>query len=381
MRQDVEFLAGHLPHRRAVTEGERSAAEYIRERLGAYIQDVAIDDFYSIESYAYVFASYYAEFLVVALIAWWFPWVALVYGLVVFVLYMAEFTAYPVLSRLLPHYETQNVVARALSPEPKRFLVVTAHYDSPVDSLVTRLRGSPWLGRLHALTVLAMVLVLVSCAAAALNVFAVSETPWELWLRWAGVGWLAVAAGVVLIGETRGEPMLGARHNAAGVAALLALAAALRDNPLRHVDVWLVATGAKEPWMQGMRRLLTGLDVDPDHTYFINIAHVGAGELRYEIGEGMLHLYPCAKELVGLAAHVAPMFRARPLAYRGFPTDTLVPLVRGYKAMGVMAAGPNGLPDGFSLDEDTPGSVDYELLSRAAGFVEAIVRRLDSPVS
>ena len=83
MRRDIEFLAGNLTHRGASTESERTAAEYIRERFCVHTPNTEIDDFFAIESPWLLFASYYGEFLIVALLAFWQPWFAFGYGAVV----------------------------------------------------------------------------------------------------------------------------------------------------------------------------------------------------------------------------------------------------------------------------------------------------------
>ena len=85
----MEYLAGVLPHRGANTRGERSAAEYLAERFKQYTLDVELDDFHSIDGEWLLFASYYAEFTVVAILALWWPLVAFGYGLAVFTAYLA----------------------------------------------------------------------------------------------------------------------------------------------------------------------------------------------------------------------------------------------------------------------------------------------------
>ena len=91
IRKDMLFLAGKLAHRGAQTDEEREAAHFLQRRFREYTPNVEIDDFSAIENYLYLFASYLTEFLVVAVLAVWFPAFATVYGIGVFLVYWAEF--------------------------------------------------------------------------------------------------------------------------------------------------------------------------------------------------------------------------------------------------------------------------------------------------
>lgn len=376
MRQDVEFLAGRLLHRGANTENERLAAEYIHERFSAHAPEARIDDFYSINSFHILFASYYVEFLVVALLATWFPWGGLGYGLVVFMLYMAEFTGYPVLRRLLPQYETQNVLARFPVEDHKRLLVVTAHYDSPKET-VLRQPGSGrrfWVAQL--ILVFCMTAILITCAVDGMDILDGSDYRVDIWARWIAVTALLASALTLYTSESNAEYTRGAVCNASGVSVLLYLAERLEQEPLESTEVCLVATGSKETWLSGMHHFVTEAKLERKSTYFLNVAHVGAGMLRYATGEGMMHVFSSAKELLEAARGAAGEYRASQVTYRGLPTDALIPLARGYKALGIVGTGPDGWPMDLG-EEDAITGVEYTVLNRAAGFTEAIMRRLD----
>ena len=378
LKQDVEYLAGKLPHRGANTDNERLAAEYLQSRFAAHTPQAEIEDFHSIDTYAYLFAAYYVEFVIVALLATWFPWIGLAYGSVIFVMYLAEFTGYSVMGRFLPQYETQNVMARFMSRDPKRLLIVTSHYDSPKATALTHPSRARWLRWAHLGVVFCMLTIIVSCAAAGMGVLEGSEYRADIWLRWVSVAMLMSAALVLYVGESQAEFVSGAVNNASGVAALLQLAESLKEEPPDTTDVWLVATGSKETWLNGMRRLMLGLNLDKERTYFLNIAHVGAGDLRYVTGEGMMHVFPSSKELLKEARELAPEFDATPIKYRGFPTDALIPLTRGYKAMTIMATDAHGLPAHWNWHSDAVSEIQMDVLSRAAAYAEAIVRRVDA---
>ena len=378
IERDMAYLAGELPHRGANTDSERAAAEYIRDRFSEYTADTDIDDFYSIESYYYLFASYYAEFLVVAVVAFWLPRFALCYGTVAFLAYLFEFMGYRTFSRLMPRFETQNVGARFLGTRPKRTVVVLAHYDSPRDAVFANPRFLPWLRAAHLAIVVCMLLVILTCATEATGLFRNIEVPVDLVVRWTAVGMLLSAALTMFYSAARGEFVSGANGNASGVAALLALASRLARDRLEETDVYLLATGSKGTWMSGMRHFVKTHTLDPETTYFLNLEHVGAGQLHYTTAEGMLVPFRSGSELVAAAEAVAQAHDATPRRFQAVPTDALIPLARGFKTMSIVTLDAGGLPQDWHWYTDTLNHVDHGLIDKAASFAQAILRQLEA---
>ncbi len=374
MRRDIEFLAGNLVHRGASTESERTAAEYIRERFSVHTPNTEIDDFFAIESPWLLFASYYGEFLIVALLAFWQPWFAFGYGAVVSALYLLEFTGYRVLALILPQYETQNVVARILGDRPKKLFVITAHYDTPKFSAITSPQFQPWLRTMHIVVLACMLAVLGSCAAEALGVVGGGEGyRYDLVIRWCAVTTLLCAAVALFTCEYSGEFTRGASDNASGVAVLLDLAQRFTHERMDEADIWLVATGSKETWLNGMRRFMSTHRIDKANTYFLNVDHVGSGDLHFVTSEGLLQSFAADRELLRAARREAARHNATPLAWHGLPSDAYLPMVRGFRALSITATdGKNAYDD----DSDRAGAIDYATVTAAASYAEAILRRL-----
>ncbi|MDQ1256674.1 MAG: family peptidase, partial [Candidatus Hydrogenedentes bacterium] len=344
IQRDLRFLASELPHRGANTDSERAAADYIQKRFHEYTPDASLDDFYSIESYYHLFASYYAEFAIVAVVAFWSPLVALVYGAVVLLAYLFEFLGYHTFSLLLPQYETQNVMAQFLATDPKQVFVVSAHYDSPRDGMFTHPHFVPWLRTAHLAITACMALVVISCATETVGIFDGFSIPVDLVARWTAVGVLLSAAFVFFYSAMNCDYVRGANGNASGVAALINLAERLAENPIEQADVCLLATGSKDSWMNGIRHFIKGHTLDRDYTYFLNIENVGAGELHYTVEEGMLQTMPSAPELVRAAEAAAGKHGAKPCGLRTVPTDAQIPLARGFRAMSIVALDAEGVP-------------------------------------
>ncbi|MCC6795220.1 MAG: M28 family peptidase [Candidatus Hydrogenedentes bacterium] len=369
MRRDIEYLAGNLTHRGASTESERAAAEYIRDRFTVHTANTEIDDFFAIESPWLLFSSYYAEYLIVALLAFWQPWFAFGYGAIVSILYLLEFSGYRVLALILPQYETQNVVARILGDRPKKLFVITAHYDTPKFSAVTSPQFQPWLRTLHIIVLACMFAVLASCAAEALGIVGMEGYRYDLVLRWCAVTALLCFAVALFTCEYSGEFTRGASDNASGVAVLLDLAQRFTHDRIDGADVWLVATGSKETWLSGMRRFLNTHTIDKTNTYFLNIDQVGSGELRYITAEGLLQSLNADPELLGIAAREAVRHQASALTWRGLPSDAFLAMARGFRALSITA-----IDEKTYDDSDRAGGIDYSTVTAAASYAEGIIR-------
>ena len=373
------YLAARLLHRGAQTHLERDAAEYLRDRLKTYTADVEMDDFSAIENPTYLFASYYAEFLVVSVLAIWWPRFALVYGGLVFLAYLAEFLGYPLFSRFLPQYESQNVVARFMAPRAKRLCIVTAYYDSGSASPLSDPGIVPWLRRAHFLMLTCMALVLATCAVEALPLRTDGGFTFIAHLRWIAVGVLLSAAVALFYISTQHEDIRGANSNASGVAGLLSLAARFNEKPLDNTDLWLIATGSHEGWMSGIRHFLaTHQNLDRKNTLFINLESVGAGRLHYLTAEGMLHRYPADADLLSAAQEYASDHDATPATLSAVPSGAHVLLARGFRTLSIMGLDEQGLPVNWNWFDDKITEVDENAIARAAGLAEAVLRRLDT---
>ena len=376
LRRDLEYLTGVLPHRGSNTNSERSAAEYLAARFKEFTLDVEIDDFHSLDGEWLLYASYFAEFTVVAILAGWWPFIAFGYGLFVFLSYLAEATGYRIFGRLLPQYESQNVIFRFVAPKPRRLFIVTAHYDSPRDSPLQAPRVRPWLRSVQLFLVLCMVVVVVSCAAQGFGIFESLQFAYDVAVRWTAVGCLLGAAAFLVFAELTCEYGRGAWNNASGTAVLLELARRFHANGLDQADLWLVATGSKEAGLNGMRHFMKTHKLDPVSTFFLNIDSVGAPRLHYVTAEGMLATFQSSKTLLAIAEPAAREFQATPVRHREFPSDALIPLARGFNAL-TLTSSYETPPEDRLLSDDTHLDVRDDALLAASGLAEAILRRLD----
>ena len=379
IHDDLMYLAGRLLHRSAQSEFERDAALFIQGRFGEYTPDVSLEPFHAPENYPYLFASYLSEFLIVGAIAFWWPEVAFGYGLAVFILYMAEFSGFRGLSRFLPQFPSQNVVARFLGTRPRCTIVVTAYYDSGCAWPLVAPERIRLLRPAHLILVGCMVVAIATCAADALALPDSLPNTVSASIRWTAIGILGLAALTLFLTASQGEDIRGANNNASGVAALLGLAQKLKDQPLEDADVLLVATGSHEAWMSGMRHFLSAHRLPRGDTYFLNLEGVGAGRLYYLKTEGFLHRLAADPAMTGLANALSVGHPIHPGSLRAVPTEAHAPLSRGMKAMTVMGLDRSGVPAHWCQIEDRVTGVETaqiaEVIDFSAVYIEALARQ------
>lgn len=370
------YLAGRLLHRSAQSECERDAAEYIERRFKEHTPEVSSESFFCIENYPYLFASYFSEFLVVGILSIYWPLMAFLYGGAVFIFYLMEFSGFRGLSRFMPQYPSQNVVARFQAVRPRSLIVVTAHYDSGCASPLTAPTIIPWLRVLNYVLIAAMVIVLATCVADFIAMRNGESGEIAMALRALGIGTLMAGALALFMASSRGEDIRGANGNASGVAALLGLADVIgRDQP-EEADVWLVATGSHESWMGGMRQFLVEHRLDRENTYFLNLEGIGTGDLHMLAEEGMLHALRADPTMLRHARDLADRHGLKEGRMRAVPTGAYIPLMREMKAMTVMGLDEDGLPPHWNQISDRVLEVEEKSIAQVTAFSDEFIREL-----
>ena len=198
---------------------------------------------------------------------------------------------------------------------------------------------------------------------------------------------LVLLVGVFMLADIELSDIVpGANDNASGVATALSLAEALDAEPPENLDVWLLFTGGEECQMEGMRAFIRAhrKSIDPENTYFVVLDAVGAGEVRYETGEGLAVTYDMDRRLVQLCDAVATADRengnrlaAKPLR-QAFATDALPARIAKLRATAITCLADGSLlPVNYHRPEDVPNRIEGEALDRAHDFALELARALD----
>ena len=285
------------------------------------------------------------------------------------------------LRRALPRRPAHNVVAEVGPEDAGRTIVLVAHHDTAHPGLLfhpaipetlfglfprvlERSNTSPGL----------MWPVVFGPVAVAAGALTGSRLLTELGTVFAVGSALAFAD----IGARQAVP--GANDNATGVAALLAIAAALAERPTENTRVMLVST-SEEALNEGMQffcnRYFSRLPVD--RTFFLSIDTLGSPHLLVLRGEGMFGVKEYPREslqlLDGLADELGiwlfPNLRLRNA------TDGVFPLAAGYQCASLCSCTKLKQPANYHWPTDVPENVDYGTLGDAIRLIEAVVRRLD----
>ena len=198
----------------------------------------------------------------------------------------------------------------------------------------------------------------------------------------AGAGLFLSAGGTASFADiARDRIVPGANDNLTGVAVLVAVAEALRAEPVEGLRVLLVSCGAEEVLQGGVYGFVDRhlKQLDPGQTSVLNLDTLGSPRLIMLEGEGPVvmedYCGPDFRDLVARVAESAGIELRRGMRART-STDAVVPSHAGYPTttLSSMTAW-KGLSN-YHKPTDTPENVDYETVESAARLAEAVVREL-----
>lgn len=379
--------------RLAGTDAERRAANRLAERLRELGRKADVEPTYVHPQAPLVYAAHVALAFAGSLIAVVEPVAG--FALVLFAatsLYLDLNTRLYLLRRLFFRRASQNVVSPGPDPEAGARLLLVAHYDAARTGAIyapkqarRAARIARWLP-FHPTRLLfwsmALLVPLLGARMAGVESDAISlaQLPFTLTL---------LVAMFLLVDIQLSPVAPGANDNASGVAAALGIAAALRAEPTRNLDVSVVLTGGEECGLEGMRALLRSRRkrLDRKRTFVVAIDSVGTGDVRWVAAEGLAVPFEMDRRLLELCEAVAEAersgdrrYEAAPL-HHGFATDALAARVRGLPATAVTCLEPGALlPARYHTAADRPDAIDPDSLERAELFTLDLIRALDRDV-
>jgi Zn-dependent M28 family amino/carboxypeptidase len=277
---------------------------------------------------------------------------------------------------------TVNVVAEAGDRHAERTLVVLAHHDAPQTGL---LFDQSLQKRLFEL---------------APERIGHAKRPLPQWwiglagpifsLLAAGSGRRRLALGGVLFGFAgtavvadiwRSPTVAGANDNLSGVAALVALAELLREQPAEGLRVLLVSCGAEETLQDGIRAFIARhrAALPIERTSFVNLDTVGSPHLVMLEAEGPIRMEryrgPWLRDLLAESAEYLEIPLERGFEARA-STDSIIPSRAGYPTATLLSITDWRSPANYHLPSDVPGNLDYRTVAEAARLVHELIGRL-----
>ena len=382
IREDLLKLAVEIGPRGACTPAEAKAADHIAGRFAERGLAVTTEEFSTIDTYSYLYIVYLSIAIIFGFLShWlWFVYFAAPIAVLNAVAFASDLETFPLVSRVLPHKKSRNVIAEQPSEDDSIGLVVVAHYDSARSALSFgpnlvknfRLSFSLMIGSIFMVALLTFSNLIVRLASGHTN-------PWVWVATLIFCAYLLVPLTIMIHREAAMDYTPGANDNASGVVTMLALADKVTDEESRLPGVMFVATGAEEVGTAGMIEFLKAHGERVADALIINLDNLGTGHLCYIDAEGMLLGHNSSPVLLWLAGQVAgkkrmPVWKT---SYRLLSTDATPALARGYKAMSVMAFDDDGLLPNWHWQSDTADNVSMENLELARAFLWNVARRVD----
>ena len=388
LREVVETLAPI--DRTPCSAGERAAAEWIEARMLASGAGVALEDEPSWGTFPPTATGTGVLGMVAAVLVLRKRRVAgVLLALAVFAGIVDEAQNGPrILRRLVRRRRaTVNVVARVGERDEPATLVVLAHHDAPqtgalFDQTLQR--------RLH------------ERAPGLLERFKTPLPQWWIGLagplatfagaltarrRYARAGLAIGALGTAAVADIwRSATVQGANDNLSGVAALVALAELLREQPVPGLRVLLVSCGAEETLQDGIRAFVASHrdELDPARTAFVNLDTVGSPHLVMLEAEGPVWMEsyagPWLRDLVEahaerLSVPLLRGFRARA------STDSVIPSRAGYAIATLVSVTDWLSPANYHLPSDIPANLDYASVADATRLVYSVAQELPAALA
>lgn len=291
----------------------------------------------------------------------------------------------PARRALAPRKPTWNVVAELGDPKAERTIVLMAHHDAARGGVVfdqtLQRKLVDWFPGVIERIDTAIPVWWGAVAGPALA--AIGSATRKRKLAAAGAVVSAVATG--LLADIARHPVVpGANDNLSGVAAVVAIAEALRERPLSGARVLLVSCGAEEVLQGGIYAFADRhlRPLDRDRTFVINFDTVGSPELALLEGEGAFVMEDYFdRGLRDLCVAVAaeegiPMRRGMRATTS---TDSLIPSRMGIPTLCLTSLNRHKALENYHSPADVPEHLSWNTVACAADLGEALARRLAKP--
>jgi hypothetical protein len=421
----LQSLQTDVGSRRAGTEGEKRAQDWLRAQCVALGLPVELDEF------TFIGNEYYRPFLTLGILTWILASIGLSiagYGLVSLILFIILFAF---LTFFLKHIDvrlartpSKNVLAglnRSFAdyiadPEKGTAVLVCGHYDTPrsFPPLYGKARGPMrFLGPLAILgLILGFALMIIEGIWNALGSLPGAVEAIFNILDWAALIFavpfllmMYVLTIYRMLGSRTDSP--GTDDNGSGTALVLSLAQRFKENPVQNVDLFFGWWGAEEMGLFGSRQFVRQHHekLDKDKLHIINADCVGVGEyLTIHTGQGTLNRKNAEQSTITRLEQAAQNTGVKTVRSwesiisggssdqagwidRGFKNTSLILRANKQKlslpsrAVGAILRIPNVAQyelDHIHTPNDTLETINQEVLESSTAVAEAYIRSIDA---
>jgi hypothetical protein len=373
--------------RRAGSEGERRAAEWIAQRLGAAGCEAAVEPEQFREGYARVMSTLSITSGLAAAAALASRRARPVAGAVAGTVAAAiadDVSNGPRLFRRAasPARTTWNVVGELGAADAPRTLVLLAHHDAAPTGKIFDDTFQAWLGETFpgVLERIDTSLPLWWTLLSAPTLVALGSLRGRRGLIAAGLA--GSALGTAVFADVARSPIVpGANDNLTAVAVLVALAERLRGAPVEGLRVVLASCGAEEVIQGGIYGFAARHfpSLDRERTWFLNLETLGSPRLIMLEGEGPVVMEDYHdrgfRDLIARVADRTGAHLRRGMRARN-STDAVIPSRAGYPTATLASMNRYKALSNYHLMSDTPENVDYRTVRQALALTEAVAREL-----
>lgn len=398
MMQEITKLSS-FEKRGPTKQGEREAAGYLQERMEEMGLESEVEGFRVSPHYYWV---YFVHMLLALgagiMTVWayrvhWLAWVGAGLCLLVLVSFWGDLTTrFHIIRNIIPRYPSQNVLGRIPREGAGKHVILSGHYDAAkvgttvfnpdLDEKVTKFFHEKFDTTPNVMMpmILAMVGIII---VSVIRGIAFSGTwMWILTFVLQGTASIAlIMAAYAFLDIGLGHYVPGACDNASGIAACMSVTEDLLREPLENCEVTLLAVGCEEAIMMGMVQFARKhfKDLDPENTYFINLESIGGGTVHYGTSEGFVRVRPYSAELISICERLKQSGEFPEIGTYEvrLGTDAMVPVVRGFKAITIIALNENNIVPHYHTDQDVPENIDLATVERARDLALRMVRELD----
>lgn len=376
----LEELIYTIGARPATSKAEQDARALLMRRLNECGIKTVLQEFRSVPSFTTPWIVVSLGFIFAGIFAWlslW--WLAVAASLVSMALYWGLVSGMWDVMRLCPQRDSANLIAIVPpSKEVRRRVVLMAHIDSTRAALLWDPKTVRFFGLSFRIQTLLLGLLVLGTVLGLLG----DETLGK-WLTVPGLLVCVWGLFVLVHREMRMPWVQGANDNGSGVAVVWTILEELTRNPLSHTAVWGVFTGCEEVGTPAGAFAFEREYGEPlRDAEFVIVDHVGLGEPRYLLMEGMLPRQHAHPEMVRRWEQLAerhPAFQLKPSAVpHGAYTDALPFLIKRYRAIALWCEKEPGVPPNWHWPTDVIENVSPEDLERTYQLVVTYLRAYDS---
>ncbi len=387
MREVVESLEGIV--RLAGSEGEREAAEWIAERLTAAGAPAVVDEERFHDGFAGMLAKLAAASSAAGVVAATgrLRKLSAAVGLGVAALIADDISNgfRPWRKAVMEEKPTWNVVGAAGDPKAERTLVILGHHDAARSGQVFDPTGQRLLGERFPGIVERIDTSLPQWWGLLAGPLMVAAGGFTGRRKLAVAGALLSAAGTALMEDIeRSDVVPGASDNLSSVAAMVAMAEALRERPVEGLRVIFGSCGAEEVLQGGIygfcERHLAPLE--REQTWVLNLDTLGSPGLVLLEGEGpvvMEDFFDVSwRDLIARVAEREGIPMRRGMRARA-STDSVIPSRMGIPTACLVSVNRYKALSNYHQPSDTSANMSYPTVACAADLAEAVARELASP--